>query len=419
MGVRGVWLVTLLTAVALAEVIILKSVQYMYDHTPELRIHANGFENVDVHDILLDISATGQPSLRIGKDYLLFKNPNGGGIILKLLSARRWAYLEGRAPPVALVLSKVAFKQSPDKNLLPASESIIVAQVLETPTASESVDVIYTTATNELRIKGTGFAGAKGVDFYFDPPLYKEVGYEVVTRFPTIENQITLRLRHRYKWRDEPGPLKLVGIDTGGGPVKLNGEDGVIVATVQADVGSHGVTVDSTAGTQQICSDQSEIVVKGEGFNPLGNTLSWANGLLPRGVNYTTLYNNETSITLRLNPGSHWLAPASVPGFLTLLAVNAGEGFVAVGPTEAKLGARIARVSCVSAVPSNPSPPSPAHTDTPPRSSSHEEALVLTVPMSTVYVFTAGTAFGAALILLVLHLLPCLAPARGAQLHAE
>ena len=132
--------------------------------------------------------------------------------------------LEGRTPPVALVLSKVAFKQSPDKNLLPASESIIVAQVLETPTASESVDVIYTTATNELRINGTGFAGAKSVDFYFDPPLYKEVGYEVVTKFPTFKNQITLRLRHGYKWRDEPGPLNLVGIDTGGGPVKLNGE---------------------------------------------------------------------------------------------------------------------------------------------------------------------------------------------------
>lgn len=122
------------------------------------------------------------------------------------------------------MLNKVAFKQAPDKNLLPASESIIVAQVLETPTAVESIDVIYTTATNELRINGTGFAGAKSVDFYFDPPLYKEVGYEVVTKFPTFKNQITLRLRHGYKWREEPGPLNLVGIDTGGGPVKLNGE---------------------------------------------------------------------------------------------------------------------------------------------------------------------------------------------------
>lgn len=93
---------------------------------------------------------------------------------------------------------------------------------------------------------------------------------------------------------------------------------------------------------------------------------------------------------------------------------------MALGPTLAKLGLRIEHVSCVSAVPSNPLPLSPDHADnSPPRSSNHEQALVLTVPMNTVYVFTAGTAFGAALIMLFLHLLPCLASARGVKLHAE
>ena len=89
---RGAWflaLVALLAAVAHAEVTILKSVQYMYDRSPKLRIRGDGFENVDEHDIMLDISATGQPSLRMDKDYLLSKDPDGDGIILKLLSARR------------------------------------------------------------------------------------------------------------------------------------------------------------------------------------------------------------------------------------------------------------------------------------------------------------------------------------------
>lgn len=44
-------------------------------------------------------------------------------------------------------------------------EPIIVAQVLETPSVVESADIIYTTATNELQINGTGFAGAKDVSF--------------------------------------------------------------------------------------------------------------------------------------------------------------------------------------------------------------------------------------------------------------
>ena len=92
--------------------------------------------------------------------------------------------------------------------------------------------------------------GAKKVDLYFDPPLFKEVGYEVVSPFPLAREQVVLRLRHGYKWREEPGPLAVIGVDTGAGPVKLNGEEGVRVAEVQADLDLHGVTVETTAAEQ-------------------------------------------------------------------------------------------------------------------------------------------------------------------------
>ena len=117
---------------------------------------------------------------------------------------------------------------------------MIIAQVLATPSVEECTDILYTTASNELRINGTGFMGAKKVDLYFDPPLYKEVGYEVVSPFPLGKEQVVLRLRHGYKWRDEPGPLSIIGVDTGGGPVKVNGDDGIRVAEVQADLDLHG-----------------------------------------------------------------------------------------------------------------------------------------------------------------------------------
>lgn len=45
------------------------------------------------------------------------------------------------------------------------------------------------------------------MDLYFDPPLYSEVGYEIVSKFPLAKEQVVLRLRHGYKWREEPGPL--------------------------------------------------------------------------------------------------------------------------------------------------------------------------------------------------------------------
>ena len=64
------------------------------------------------------------------------------------------------------------------------------------------------------------------------------------------KDEIVLRLRHDYKWREEGvGILSIVGVDTGGGPVKLNGEDGVQVAEVHDNLDQHGVTV---AGSEKV-----------------------------------------------------------------------------------------------------------------------------------------------------------------------
>jgi len=73
---------------SVAEVTVLKVVQVLYDRSPKLRIRGTGFD-ADEHDIILEISATGQPSLKPDKDYLLTKDDEGDGVILKLLSARR------------------------------------------------------------------------------------------------------------------------------------------------------------------------------------------------------------------------------------------------------------------------------------------------------------------------------------------
>ena len=33
-----------------------------------------------------------------------------------------------------------------------------------------------------------------------------------------------MRLRRGYSWREKAGPLSIIGVDTGGGPIKLDGE---------------------------------------------------------------------------------------------------------------------------------------------------------------------------------------------------
>jgi hypothetical protein len=237
----------------------------------------------------------------------------------------------------------VKFTSAPDQELLP--EAIVVAQVLPTPTVDENDLVLYQTASNELRINGTGFIGAKKVDLYFDPPLTKAVAYEDVTPYPLTRNQVVLRLRHGYTWRDPTGPLRVMGVDTGGGPVKVNGDDGVEVADVEENMDEHLVSVTDTADTQLIYSDQPDLIIKGSNFNAAGNLLRFSNGLLGNDVNYTTVSTTESTIKLRLSGQSHWRKNFdNLPGTLTLLAVNAGGGFVAVGPINSGKGCDVATV---------------------------------------------------------------------------
>lgn len=325
-----------------AEVTVLKNVQVIYDKSPKLRIKGSGFDAND-HDITLDIGATGQPSLVADKDFMITKDADGDGIILKLLGNRKWVDLSARTPPVALVLSAVRFASDVTKNLL--LEPIIVAQVLSTPDVNPNDNVLFMSASNELRINGTGFIGAKKVDLYFSPPLTKEVGYEDVSPYPLSKNQVILRLRHGYNWRETPGPLLVIGVDTGGGPVKVEGDTGVQVGDVRDNLDQHAVTVEATVDQQLVYSDQPTLMISGSGFNQIGNVLRWANGLLGNNVNYTTTTTTETSIALRLVPGSHWRKNFdNLPGALTLIAVNAGAGFVAVGPTNAAKGRDVAMV---------------------------------------------------------------------------
>ncbi|KAJ1428075.1 hypothetical protein B484DRAFT_450036 [Ochromonadaceae sp. CCMP2298] len=325
----------------LAEVTVLKQVQTIYDRTPKIRIRGSGFEAEEA-DTKIDVGAIGQKSLVLNTDFTLSKDPDGDGIILKLTEDRTWVSLAGRTPPVALVLNSVMFGTS-KVNLL--VEPVIIAQVMPTPSVVADSDVLYQSASNELRINGTGFIGAKFVNLYFQPPLVKAVAYEDVTPYPLTKNEVVLRLRHGYSWREEVGELRVIGVDTGGGPVKVDGDEGAVVADVESNLDMHSVTVTDTASSQLVYDEDPLITVYGSGFNTIGNALRWSNNLLGNNVNYSTLSTADSAISLHLSPGSLWRAnPENLPGTLTLLAVNAGGGYVAVGPMNAGKGRDVAMI---------------------------------------------------------------------------
>jgi len=324
-----------------AEITILKNVQVIYDRSPKIRIKASGFG--DGTNMLLSLSSSGDQQLVQDEDYYI-TDGNDNGITLRLKPSKKWVDLSGHVPPVALVLSKVAFTEQPDVNLLPNSESIILANVLESPSIALSHQNVFMSATNQLTINGTGFSGAKVVDLYFQPPLRKEIDYQVVSQFPIYSDQVKLRLTHGSKWRSSPGNLVVVALDTGGGPVAVGN---VTVADVQENLVAHAITVEDTAASQMIYQDEESVTVKGSGFNDKdkGNRLSFSNGIIGKGKNYTTTEHSATQLTLKLAPGSLWRKNGeSLPGYLTLLAVDAGGGFVSVGPINSGKGRDIAAV---------------------------------------------------------------------------
>ena len=112
---------------------------------------------------------------------------------------------------MALILHSIKFSDGPEQLAQPE----IIANVLFTPNVLPSDRILHMTVSNELRINGTGFIGAKDIDIFFDPPLVKEVAYEIVSEFPCAKDEIVLRLRHGYEWRKTAGPLLVKGIDTG------------------------------------------------------------------------------------------------------------------------------------------------------------------------------------------------------------
>ena len=80
--------VVIISSVVLAEVTVLKQVQVIYDTSPKLRIRGSGFDARE-HDTKILIGLIGQPSLIADKDFMIVKDTDGDGVILKLLGNRK------------------------------------------------------------------------------------------------------------------------------------------------------------------------------------------------------------------------------------------------------------------------------------------------------------------------------------------
>ena len=118
--------------------------------------------------------------------------------------------------------------------------------------------------------------------------------------------------------------LKLRRIDTGAGPLRLDAKfGGVVIAEVQADLGQHGVTIESTP-EQKLYQDSPEVTIVGTGFNETFNLLRWANGLRGKGVNVNCVMPSiidtpENRSAMPAADPNNWVSPEKLANVILFL----------------------------------------------------------------------------------------------------
>lgn len=335
------------------DVEIIQRPQYLYSAiSPKLRINGKGFgKNPD------EVHLTFIPPLTKKNKPIYNLSTTDTVLSLGMKKGMKWPMsTDGQS---TLFLQSIVVDSHGTKNQL--DSAVPVATIIDPPSVVRGEDkLIYMTGTTRFLINGTGFREGT-MSLTFDPPLVQDEDYVLAVRSPTC---IQLALKTGKKWRSdgEPGPLRLRRIDSGAGALRIDPKfGGVIVAEVQVDLGGHGVEA-YPAPQVLIYQDAQSLVIKGSGFEHVNSVdnfgpprMRWGNGLMGRGVNYTVTSFDDSRVEIYLKPGSHWRRNgANLPAPLTLLAVDAGSGYVAVGATEARKGIRVATVFEAPAV--NPSP---------------------------------------------------------------
>ncbi|CBN78994.1 peptidase S1 and S6, chymotrypsin/Hap [Ectocarpus siliculosus] len=323
-----------MAGLASASVSFEEKIAQVYDVAPKVRIAGSGFDELDAASLKLSFA----PKLKEGEDYKV-DIQSSTVMVLNLQSGKKWMSLDDGASPTGLYLSSAKVG---DLGLL--EDSVQIATIVPSPTVEASSKPIYMQTTPKLIVNGTNF-NTKITELYFDPPLQEGVVIQKKVLSPTqISITKNFKYDNPYVWADEPGPLKIVAINTGGGRLSLNSDDGgIVIAEVQADLDHHGVTVQGHESLDLYQSSKS-FQISGSGFVD-GTKVRFANALRGGGTNFTITDSQPELLTLELAEGSKWRKnPSALPGALVLLAADSGDGWVPLGPTQAKAGSKVATV---------------------------------------------------------------------------
>lgn len=340
----------------------------IYSESPKLKIPIENIGNdVQSENIAITLGY-GTVTLEPPQHYFSVQRSTDGtpGVILKLAKDRKWVdFVPGGSlsSPVTLTLTSISIEGT-----VVLSGAFAVARVLRTPVVNPVADgtaAIFKTGTPSLVIHGSGFKGAKDVKLFFDPPMMRDIDYEISGDQFDIglihDDTIVMRLKQGRSWASDKTDkkLRLVAIDMGGGKVQCgddtpfddddsHGRKGVVVATIKADEAGHKVAVTpGQALTQLLYSSESPLTIKGSDFRDDdngGTKMKFANGLAPN-FNYSVVATTTKKVVLQLKDGRTWRSnPMTLPAPLTLMQMDAGSGFVDVGPVNTNKGMDVATI---------------------------------------------------------------------------
>eukprot|EP00752_Nemacystus_decipiens_P008401 g7511.t1 len=301
----------------------------VYDTKPKIRIKGTAFGQLSTEDLQQLVF---EPPMTVDGEKLFEATvEEEDTILLELAPGKRWPVSESNG-----VLKLVGASHGGEALL--TGGPVTVAAVIPTPTVYPSTNLLYITKSPRVMVNGTNF-DAKSTVLYFSPPLLAGSDIDIFVKSSNLVWVSLVQKADRTKWADEPGPLKLVAIDTGAGRMLLR-EDlgGVTIAEMQADMKGHDISVENHEEVSMYQSTKV-LTISGSGFNPEGTNFRFGNNF-----NYSVEVTPE-SATFTLDEGNKWkLNAAALPGPLVLLAADAGSGFVPLGATTAKSGRKVATI---------------------------------------------------------------------------
>jgi hypothetical protein len=289
----------------------------IYECSSRFSIFGKGFEQINLSE--LRIKLIKEENIELGKeflqnkDFLILETRNDQELVLTFICSSLHSKIFSRSVVYAhkFILSEVKMSRS-SQNILSAPVQIGILQ--GAPAIKEFSFLQPSTLSPFLPIRFYSIMNSSSLDLIFDPPLIRDIDYTYSFEFPIVEENVQLSLLPRRKWRETSGYLKLMSIDTGGGPILCDGKDGVAFAKILDETEfsdrvkgyPDGLFLYSSKRRIYESILSQNISLRGNGFNSKITNFEFYPPMV-KGIDYDlSSISTSGNLELTLKPGKKW-----------------------------------------------------------------------------------------------------------------